>query len=53
MTCPRCQREATGWPLQRADVCSPKEWASCLRNPETIIAKQNQLDTKSVKADKL
>jgi hypothetical protein len=30
--CPRCKRIAKGWPLQRADRCSPKYWAYCLRN---------------------
>ena len=30
--CPRCQRIATGWPLKRADVCAPPQWAQCLRN---------------------
>lgn len=41
VTCPRCKREAYGWPLKRADVCAPKEWVHCLRNPETIIAKRS------------
>lgn len=39
MTCPRCQRETHGWPLRRADVCSPKAWVACIRNPEVIQAK--------------
>jgi hypothetical protein len=37
--CPRCKREAVGWPLLRVDVCAPKYWVKCLREPETIIKK--------------
>ena len=37
MTCPRCKREAVGWPLKRPDICSPKGWAYCIRDPEDII----------------
>lgn len=37
--CPRCKRVAAGWPLVRADVCSPKDWYRCLRNLETVMAK--------------
>ncbi len=40
VVCPRCQREALGWPLRRADLCGPKDWAFCLREPEQIIAQQ-------------
>ncbi len=40
IVCPRCQREALGWPLRRADLCSPKGWAFCLREPEAIVAQQ-------------
>lgn len=29
--CPRCGRENHPWPLKRADVCSPKDWAHCIR----------------------
>ena len=36
MLCPRCKREAVGWPLRRADVCSPRDWAVCIREPETV-----------------
>jgi len=39
MICPRCQREAIGWPLRRADVCAPKGWQYCLREPEAIAKK--------------
>lgn len=34
MLCPRCKREMVGWPLKRADVCSPKYWVSCIRSPK-------------------
>lgn len=37
MTCPRCNRLAVGWPLKRADVCSPAGWKNCLREPSAII----------------
>lgn len=37
--CPRCKRETKGWPLNRPDACSPKDWAFCIRNPETIQEK--------------
>ncbi len=37
--CPRCKRPAVGWPLRRPDICSSKDWAHCIRNPETIIEK--------------
>lgn len=30
-TCPRCGRVNDPWPLKRADVCSPKDWAVCIR----------------------
>jgi hypothetical protein len=36
--CPRCQRQAVGWPLRRADRCSPKDWAKCLREPDNVRA---------------
>lgn len=36
VTCPRCKREAVGWPLSRHDVCSPKDWVKCIREPEVI-----------------
>jgi hypothetical protein len=39
MICPRCKRVAVGWPLRRADVCAPKGWIHCLREPETIASK--------------
>jgi hypothetical protein len=45
MICPRCGRQAVGWPLKRADVCSPKNWVDCIRNPEDIIAKQKPKDS--------
>ena len=31
VTCDRCKREMRPWPLRRADVCSPKDWAYCIR----------------------
>lgn len=34
--CPRCKREAVGWPLKRRDICSPKDWIYCLREPNTV-----------------
>lgn len=43
--CPRCNRMATGWPLERGDRCSPRSWANCIRNPETIRAKQAEKAT--------
>lgn len=33
--CPRCNRPMVGWPIKRADICSPKYWANCIRNPRT------------------
>ena len=32
-TCLRCKRVTEGWPLVRPDVCSPKGWVQCIRNP--------------------
>ena len=29
--CLRCGRVLDPWPLRRADVCSPKHWARCIR----------------------
>jgi hypothetical protein len=37
--CPRCRRPMVGWPLVRPDLCSPKGWVSCIRNPEAVAAK--------------
>lgn len=37
-TCPRCDREARGWPLERADRCSPRDWVYCIRQPEAVLA---------------
>jgi hypothetical protein len=34
--CPRCGREAKGWPLKRGDRCSPSDWVSCIRDPDLI-----------------
>lgn len=34
--CDRCKRETNGWPLKRADVCSPKHWARCIRQPRNV-----------------
>lgn len=31
--CPRCKREAVGWPLARPDICSPDGNVTCWRNP--------------------
>jgi hypothetical protein len=31
--CLRCHRLMVGWPLHRADICAPKDWAHCLRWP--------------------
>ena len=36
--CPRCKRRAEGWPLRRADICSPKNWVNCIRDPYVILA---------------
>lgn len=36
MICPRCKREAVGWPLERGDRCSPPKWAKCIREPYNI-----------------
>jgi hypothetical protein len=33
MKCYRCKREMKPWPLKRADVCSSKDWVSCIRWP--------------------
>src|SRR3990167_2995857 len=40
LICPRCQREAVGWPLKRSDRCSPKTWAMCIREPAVIAAER-------------
>lgn len=40
MICPRCKREAKGWPVYRADVCSPSDWVSCIREPVNILRAQ-------------
>lgn len=37
VTCNRCGREAVGWPLARADLCSPRDWVSCIREPESVV----------------
>lgn len=36
--CPRCKRVATGWLLKRADVCSPKHYAQCMRQVADVEA---------------
>jgi len=38
--CPRCKRLAVGWPLKRADICSPKYWRNCIREPESVLTKK-------------
>lgn len=38
IVCPRCKREAVGWPLRRLDKCSPQGWVVCLREPSVIGA---------------
>ena len=40
--CPRCNREAMGWPLRRKDICSPQGWAFCLREPSVILATRRE-----------
>ena len=47
--CPRCGREISGglaiftvgvlsgWMRRRADVCSPKGWATCIRQWDNIL----------------
>jgi len=53
MICPRCKREAVGWPLVRPDYCSPKDWASCLRNPWDIYqAEEKRLARKAAASSK-
>jgi DNA-directed RNA polymerase subunit RPC12/RpoP len=32
--CPRCGREAHGWPVYRGDRCSPARWVYCIRDPK-------------------
>ena len=49
--CPRCGREAVGWLLKRADVCSPKDWGVCIREPETIEAKRRAAAGHRVEAE--
>lgn len=49
VTCPRCKRWTTGWPLKRADVCSPADWVDCIREPSVIVnqeAKRVKLEIK-------
>lgn len=36
LLCPRCGRVVTGWPIRRADVCSPKQWVHCIRSREDV-----------------
>jgi hypothetical protein len=36
--CPRCHREVDPWPLKRADICSPKDWAYCIRQMDNVLA---------------
>lgn len=33
-TCDRCGREASDWPIKRGDVCSPRSWVRCIRQPK-------------------
>lgn len=30
-TCRKCGRPQDPWPLRRADLCSPPDWAVCIR----------------------
>ncbi len=32
MTCDKCGRAVYPWILKRGAVCSPKDWAHCIRN---------------------
>jgi len=36
LICPRCGRKVEPWPVERADVCSPKDWEVCIRTFENI-----------------
>lgn len=36
--CRRCHREAHGWPLNRGDRCSPRNWVHCIRDPYVVLA---------------
>jgi len=53
IVCPRCKRIAKGWPLHRPDVCSPKEWMNCIREPTVIEAKQSHARRKRGRAARL
>jgi hypothetical protein len=35
--CGRCGRVAVGWPLERGDRCSPRDWYRCIRDPFTVM----------------
>lgn len=45
-TCRRCGRMATGWPAHRADVCSSRDWQTCLREPRTVAAENTERSTR-------
>jgi hypothetical protein len=47
VTCPRCKRQTSGWLLKRADICSPKYWGRCIRQPEDILRKEQEKKEKS------
>lgn len=44
--CPRCKREVMGWPLWRPDLCSPKDWAKCIRNETDVILQLERIEQK-------
>jgi len=41
--CPRCRRPVKPWPLRRADICSPDDWAVCIRHWPDIAEAEGRL----------
>lgn len=37
LRCDRCGRVVSPWPCQRPEVCSPKDWANCIRQIEPVL----------------
>lgn len=50
LVCDRCGRQAVGWPLKRADVCSGPDWVYCIRNPPEVMASWRAHERKAVPA---
>lgn len=43
ITCPRCKREVSPWPLGDRRICSPKDWFKCIRNDLENLSVQGDI----------